>query len=79
MPVANIDEGSKFYSALLDHPGFRISGGRHYFQCGDVILAVYDASADGDAGGVRSNPQHVLLRGAGSAGGVRPRAAARGL
>jgi catechol 2,3-dioxygenase-like lactoylglutathione lyase family enzyme len=61
MPVANIDEGAKFYSALLDHPGFRISGGRHYFPCGDVILAVYDASADGDAGGVRSNPQHVYF------------------
>lgn len=61
MPVANIDEGSKFYSALLDNPGSRISGGRHYFPCGDVILAVYDASADGDAGGVRSNPQHVYF------------------
>ena len=61
MPVGNIDEGSKFYSALLDNPGFRISGGRHYFQCGPVILAVYDATAEGDdaAGGVRSNPQHV--------------------
>ena len=62
MPVGNIDEGSKFYSALLDNPGFRISGGRHYFQCGQVILAVYDATADGDAaGGVRSNPQHVYF------------------
>jgi catechol 2,3-dioxygenase-like lactoylglutathione lyase family enzyme len=61
MPVANIDEGAKFYSALLGSPGFRISGGRHYFQCGDVILAVYDATADGDAGGIRSNPQHVYF------------------
>ena len=43
MPVGNIDEGARFYSALLDNPGFRISGGRHYFQCGPVILAVYDA------------------------------------
>ena len=63
MPVGNIDEGSKFYSALLDNPGFRISDGRHYFQCGPVILAVYDAAADGDhaAGEVRSNPQHVYF------------------
>jgi catechol 2,3-dioxygenase-like lactoylglutathione lyase family enzyme len=63
MPVGNIDEGSKFYSALLDNPGFRISGGRHYFQCGQVILAVYDATADGDpaTGTVRSNPQHVYF------------------
>jgi catechol 2,3-dioxygenase-like lactoylglutathione lyase family enzyme len=63
MPVANIDEAARFYSALLDNPGFRISGGRHYFQCGQVILAVYDAAADGDtpAGSVRSNPQHVYF------------------
>jgi catechol 2,3-dioxygenase-like lactoylglutathione lyase family enzyme len=62
MPVANIDEASRFYSALLDNPGFRISGGRHYFQCGQVILAVYDARADGDAGAaVRSNPEHVYF------------------
>jgi catechol 2,3-dioxygenase-like lactoylglutathione lyase family enzyme len=62
MPVANIDEGAKFYSALLDIPGFRISGGRHYFHCGAVIVAVYDATADGDAEGrIRSNPQHMYF------------------
>jgi catechol 2,3-dioxygenase-like lactoylglutathione lyase family enzyme len=63
MPVGNIDEAARFYSALLDNPGFRISGGRHYFQCGPVILAAYDAAADGDttAGTVRSNPQHVYF------------------
>ena len=61
MPVANIDDGARYYSALLGMPGFRISAGRHYFQCGGVILAVYDASADGDTGEVRSNPQHVYF------------------
>jgi catechol 2,3-dioxygenase-like lactoylglutathione lyase family enzyme len=63
MPVGNIDEGAQFYSSLLDNPGFRISGGRHYFQCGAVILAVYDATADGDpaTGDIRSNPQHVYF------------------
>jgi predicted enzyme related to lactoylglutathione lyase len=63
VPVGNIDEAAEFYSALLDDPGFRISGGRHYFQCGPVILAVYDATADGDAaaGERRSNPQHVYF------------------
>ena len=62
MPVGNIDDGARFYSALLESPGFRISGGRHYFQCGEVILAVYDATADGDAeGNIRANPQHVYF------------------
>jgi catechol 2,3-dioxygenase-like lactoylglutathione lyase family enzyme len=63
MPVANIDAAAKFYSALLDTPGFRISGGRHYFQCGPVILAVYDPAGDGDgaAGRLRNNPQHVYF------------------
>jgi hypothetical protein len=26
----------------------RVSGGRHYFDCGGAILACYDALADGD-------------------------------
>jgi predicted enzyme related to lactoylglutathione lyase len=61
MPVNNIDEAAKFYSALFDQPGFRVSPGRHYFDCGGVILAVYDAKADGDAEGVRSNGEHVYF------------------
>lgn len=63
MPVGNIDEGSQFYRSLLDISGFRISGGRHYFQCGTVILAVYDATADGDpaTGKIQHNPQHVYF------------------
>ena len=48
MPVTNIEESATFYAALLDTPGVRVSGGRHYFNCGGVILAVYDAGADGD-------------------------------
>ena len=61
MPVTNIEQAAKFYSALLDQPGFRVSNGRHYFKCGEVILAVYDAKADGDRAAVRSNPQHVYF------------------
>jgi len=61
MPVTNIDDAAKFYSALLDQPGFRVSKGRHYFDCGGVILAVYDAAADGDRAAVRSNPEHVYF------------------
>jgi catechol 2,3-dioxygenase-like lactoylglutathione lyase family enzyme len=61
MPVTNIDAAVRFYSALLDTPGFRVSSGRHYFDCGGVILAVYDAVADGDAQPVRHNAEHVYF------------------
>jgi catechol 2,3-dioxygenase-like lactoylglutathione lyase family enzyme len=61
MPVADIEQAAGFYAALFDQPGFRVSKGRHYFDCGGVILAVYDAEADGDAAPVRSNPEHVYF------------------
>jgi predicted enzyme related to lactoylglutathione lyase len=60
-PVTSIEEATKFYSALLDQPGFRVSPGRHYFECGGVILAVYDAVADGDREAVRSNAEHLYF------------------
>jgi len=47
MPVSNLDECARFYGALLDTPGFRVSNGRHYFDCGGVILAVLDVSQGG--------------------------------
>ena len=61
MPVTDIEGASRFYSALFDNPGSRVSGGRHYFDCGGVILAVYDATADGDDAPVRSNAEHVYF------------------
>src|SRR5687767_2032356 len=61
MPVTNIEEATRFYSALFDQPGFRVSSGRHYFDCGGVILAVYDAKSDGDREAVRSNAEHVYF------------------
>jgi len=61
MPVSNIEAGARFYSALFDNPGFRVSGGRHYFDCGGVILALYNPSADGDSANIRSNDEHVYF------------------
>jgi predicted enzyme related to lactoylglutathione lyase len=61
MPVTDIDAATGFYSALLAQPGFRVSNGRHYFECGGVILAVYDAMADGDRQAVRNNAEHVYF------------------
>jgi len=60
-PVTNIEEAARFYSAIFDNPGFRISPGRHYFECGGVILAVYDAVADGDVQPVRHNGDHIYF------------------
>jgi catechol 2,3-dioxygenase-like lactoylglutathione lyase family enzyme len=61
VPVTNIDDSARFYGAVLDNPGFRVSNGRHYFDCGGVILAVYDAVADGDREAVRHNAEHIYL------------------
>ena len=48
LPVGNIDEAEKFYSAVLGISGQRISPGRHYFDLDGTILACYDPKADGD-------------------------------
>ena len=58
LPVTDVEAAASFYAHLLDMPGSRVSGGRHYFDCGGTILACYDALADGDRH-VGSNPQNV--------------------
>jgi len=50
--VSNLDEAAAFYAKLLDTPGKRHPGARHYFDCGGVILAVLDVSH----GGMRPTP-----------------------
>lgn len=61
MPVGDIARAAQFYADLLGEPGARISPGRHYFDCGGVILALYDPRADGDALDVRANFEHVYF------------------
>jgi catechol 2,3-dioxygenase-like lactoylglutathione lyase family enzyme len=61
MPAGDLDKAVRFYAALLDQPGMRISGGRHYFRCGPVTLAVYSPAGDGDAAQPRANFGHVYL------------------
>ncbi|MEP6850339.1 MAG: VOC family protein [Acidobacteriota bacterium] len=41
-PVSNLVAGIKFYAELFDDPGREIRGGRHYFDCGEVILAIVE-------------------------------------
>jgi catechol 2,3-dioxygenase-like lactoylglutathione lyase family enzyme len=45
--VANLEEAAAFYAKLLDTPGKRHPGARHYFDCGGIILALLDVSQGG--------------------------------
>lgn len=61
VPAGDIDASAAFYQELLAMPGERVSAGRHYFDCGGVILAVVDPRADGDERDARPNDDHVYL------------------
>lgn len=62
LPVADIERAASFYGTVLGAPGARVSPGRHYFDCGGVILACYSPSADGDedAGPWRLHPNQYV-------------------
>ena len=47
LEVSDLERAAKFYAKLLDEPGKRHPGARHYFDCGGVILAVLDPSQGG--------------------------------
>jgi catechol 2,3-dioxygenase-like lactoylglutathione lyase family enzyme len=61
MPVDDLDAAQRFYSALLEQPGMRVSPGRHYFNCGGVIVALYHPASDGDRKTPRPNFEHVYF------------------
>src|SRR5688572_3648585 len=61
VPVADIERGAEFYTRLLGIQGQRVSGGRHYFDCGGVILALFSPQGDGDEGEARPLPDHVYF------------------
>lgn len=61
LPVADIERAAAFYAAVLGTPGFRISSGRHYFDCGGVVLACFDPRADGDAYTATPNPEWIYF------------------
>jgi predicted enzyme related to lactoylglutathione lyase len=48
MPAPDIEAAARFYSALFQSPGERVSPGRHYFKAGDVVFACYSPNVDGD-------------------------------
>ena len=45
--VADLDSATQLYSGLFGQEGQRHPGGRHYFDCGGVIIAVLDVSLGG--------------------------------
>ena len=60
LQVSDLEQGAEFYSKLLGTEGRRIRGGfRHYFDCGEVILALVDPSADEDK--ARPNPDNIYF------------------
>jgi catechol 2,3-dioxygenase-like lactoylglutathione lyase family enzyme len=61
VPVGDIQRAAKYYGSLLGIRGRRVSPGRHYFNCGGVILALYNPGTDGDARRVRPLPEHIYF------------------
>jgi catechol 2,3-dioxygenase-like lactoylglutathione lyase family enzyme len=61
LPVTDLEAAAAFYGAVLGAPGERVSGGRHYFDCGGTILACYDPAGDGDAGTLPPLPEHLYF------------------
>jgi catechol 2,3-dioxygenase-like lactoylglutathione lyase family enzyme len=59
MPVPDLEAGVAFYARLLREEGERVSSDRHYFPCGEAILAVLDPAAEGRA--FRPNPEWTYL------------------
>jgi catechol 2,3-dioxygenase-like lactoylglutathione lyase family enzyme len=60
LQVSDIEKGTQFYTKLLGAEGRRIRGGsRHYFDCGAVILALVDVTAEGDK--ARPNPDNIYF------------------
>jgi len=47
LEVADLDAATDLYRQLLGIDGERHPGARHYFDCGDVIVAVIDVSQGG--------------------------------
>jgi len=43
-PVSDLAKAIEFYRSLFNNEGREIRGGRHYFDCGPVILAVVENS-----------------------------------
>jgi len=61
LPISDIELAARFYGAVLGMPGVRVSGGRHYFDCGGTILACLDPRADGEERDLPPNPEWLYF------------------
>lgn len=61
LPVPDLERAATFYGELLGIEGERVTAGRHYFDCGGVILALYCPTGDGDAAEPKPLPEHVYF------------------
>lgn len=59
LQVSDLDKAEQFYANLLDTKGRRVRGGRHYFDCGAVILALLDPTLGGQE--ARPNPDYIYF------------------
>ena len=81
-PVTDIALAARFYAAVMEEPGRRVSPGRHYFggEGGGAILACYDPTSDGDGVGEgwRHHPSQYLYFSVDDLEGARRRCEAAG-
>jgi catechol 2,3-dioxygenase-like lactoylglutathione lyase family enzyme len=49
LQVSDLGKAADFYAKLLGMEGRSIRGARHYFDCGAVILALVEATAEGES------------------------------
>lgn len=61
LPVSDIEQAAQFYTDLFGITGERVSPGRHYFKCGEIILACFDPRADDDGFDARPNQEHMYF------------------
>ena len=61
IPVSDVDRAAAFYATLFGAPGERISGQRHYFDCGGIVLACVGPRGDNPAAEFRPNPDHIYF------------------
>lgn len=61
LPTDDIEREARFYASLLGHPGERIAPNRHYFYCGQAILALVDPRAADGGVTPRPNVEHVCF------------------
>ena len=59
LQVGDLTSAAAFYTALLGIAGRAVGGGRLYFDCGDVILALLDPTQAGVK--PQPNPEYVYL------------------